>query len=210
MASRREEILDIARRQFAANGYQAASMRDLAEASGLMAGSLYSHFKSKTEMITDIVVRFYDTLLPRQAAVLEDPTENGAAKVARMIQEVFTVCAAHRLELTILHYDWTALSSIEEVMSRSSRTLDLWTIALRAGVADGSIDPEVDPVPMVRIITSSIHSLLDTKRYGHLPLAPEQESQLLAQLRRALLEGIVASPARPADTPGGARPARPT
>ncbi|MBX6391581.1 MAG: TetR/AcrR family transcriptional regulator [Frankia sp.] len=191
MASRREEILDIAKRQFAANGYQAASMRDVAEASGLMAGSLYSHFKSKTEMITDIVVRFYDALIPRQAGVLAAHAGTGADKVRRMISEVFTVCAAHRLELTILHYDWTALQGIDEVVTRSNRTLDLWTEALRAGIADGSIDPDVDPAALVRIITSSIHGLLDAKRYGHLPLAAEQESRLLALLQRTLLDGIV-------------------
>ena len=38
---------------------------------GLLAGSLYSHFRSKAEIVRDIVIRFYDELLPAQQAVLD-------------------------------------------------------------------------------------------------------------------------------------------
>ena len=35
--------------------------------------------------------------------------------LAVMLREVFSVCATHRDELTILHYDWHILSSLDEL-----------------------------------------------------------------------------------------------
>ena len=48
-------------------------MRDIADACGLLAGSLYSHFKSKSEILQLILDPFYDQLIPAQeaAAALE-------------------------------------------------------------------------------------------------------------------------------------------
>ena len=80
--SRRDEILEVAKAQIAERGYGNTSMRDIAEASGLLAGSLYSHFRSKAEIVRDIVIRFYDELLPAQQAVI-DGDGHGCRQVPR-------------------------------------------------------------------------------------------------------------------------------
>ncbi|MEN3929920.1 helix-turn-helix domain-containing protein [Microvirga sp. W0021] len=47
---KKSEIVDIARKLFQENGYHGASMGDVAMASGLQKGSLYSHFSGKDEL----------------------------------------------------------------------------------------------------------------------------------------------------------------
>ena len=47
----RERILAVAARLFAAGGFEATSMRDIASPSGLLAGSMYHHFRSKNDLI---------------------------------------------------------------------------------------------------------------------------------------------------------------
>jgi TetR/AcrR family transcriptional regulator, cholesterol catabolism regulator len=47
---RREHIILAASRHFARNGFDATSMRDIAEDAGILAGSLYHHFNSKEEL----------------------------------------------------------------------------------------------------------------------------------------------------------------
>ena len=47
----RERILAVAARLFAAGGFEATSMRDIAGPSGLLAGSIYHHFRSKNDLI---------------------------------------------------------------------------------------------------------------------------------------------------------------
>lgn len=49
--SRYDKILDTATELFKQNGFAGTSMRDLAEAVGLEAGSLYSHVESKEELL---------------------------------------------------------------------------------------------------------------------------------------------------------------
>jgi TetR/AcrR family transcriptional regulator, cholesterol catabolism regulator len=195
--SRREEILEVAKVQIAERGYGSTSMRDIAEANGLLAGSLYSHFRSKAEIVRDIVIRFYDELLPAQQAVVAgDGT--GADKFRAMVGAVHAVCSRHREELTILHYDWHTLSGLDalsDVHAQSLQTLDLWKAVIEAGKADGSIRSSVDAEAMVRIATSSIHALIDTVRYATHPVAASGTPEAAALLQEVLLVGIAAPPA---------------
>jgi AcrR family transcriptional regulator len=189
--ARRDEILTVAKAQIAQRGYTAASMRDIAEAAGLLAGSLYSHFRSKAELVRDIVTRFYDELIPAQRAIVESAAP-GAEKFRAMVGVVYEVCSRHRDELTILHYDWQVLSSLPElsdVRDQSLETLDLWQVVVDQGKADGSIVPSVDTAVVVRVVTSAIHALNDSIRYSDRPIG-ERDGELPAMLQALLIDGI--------------------
>jgi AcrR family transcriptional regulator len=194
--SRRDEILAVAKAQIAERGYGGTSMRDIAEANGLLAGSLYSHFSSKAQIVRDIVIRFYDELLPAQEDVLAGGG-TGADRFRAMVGAVYEVCSRHREELTILHYDWHTLSQLDalaDVHEQSLRTLDLWKQVIEAGKADGSIRSTVDAEAMVRIATSSIHALIDTVRFAAHPVAAAGSAEAAALLQDVLLTGIAAAP----------------
>ena len=62
--SRRDEILAVAKHLFARAGLRSTCMRDIAEANGLLAGSLYSHFRSKAAPARARHPPFYDELHP--------------------------------------------------------------------------------------------------------------------------------------------------
>ena len=47
-------VLDAAARLFAGRGYSATSMRDIAEAAGMLPGSLYYHFAAKEELLAAV------------------------------------------------------------------------------------------------------------------------------------------------------------
>jgi AcrR family transcriptional regulator len=61
--SRRGELLDTARDEFARRGFEATTMRDIAEAAGTPVASLYRQFRSKEELLAEIVHRFSGPLL---------------------------------------------------------------------------------------------------------------------------------------------------
>lgn len=52
----RRRILDSAAQVFAAHGYADSSLRDIAEAAGTKAGSLYYHFASKDELVEEVLL----------------------------------------------------------------------------------------------------------------------------------------------------------
>ena len=53
--SRKEQIIKIAQNMFREKGYAGTSMRDLANAVGIEAASLYNHIKSKSELLHELV-----------------------------------------------------------------------------------------------------------------------------------------------------------
>jgi AcrR family transcriptional regulator len=210
VSERRDEILKIAKRLFAERGYADTSMRDIAQATGVLAGSLYAHFRSKAQLVGEIVLAFYDELIPvQEEALAADGT--GAERLAEMLERVLVVCAAHRDELTILHYDWQSLSTIDElkdIQDRSTQTLNLWQAVVAEGIADGSVKATVNPDLMMRVITSSIHGVLDPIRYrGRSRGRAANAHDLAAFLQLVMLDGVASDTPRPKKN--GSRPTGP-
>src|SRR5579864_4728442 len=59
--SRRNEILETASQLFASAGLR-ASLKDIADACGILPGSLYHHFDSKEAIIVELVRRYRNDL----------------------------------------------------------------------------------------------------------------------------------------------------
>lgn len=208
MSARREEIVEIAKGLFARRGYQATSMRDIAEASDLLAGSLYSHFRSKAHLAELAILPFYEELIPEQQRSLALPCP-GADRVSDMVRRVVLVCAAHDAELTILHYDWSDLAEIDElagVVARSNETLELWEQVIAVGVADRSLRPSVRPETTVRVITSAIHGVLDRRRFG--ALGPPDDGHRVETLADELVTTLLDGLRQPAPASASGRSAR--
>src|SRR5215469_18318669 len=78
--ARRTEILDTAASLFASAGLQ-SSLKQIADACGILPGSLYHHFDSKEAIVIELVQRYRDDLdrvadeamdRPRGADLVED------------------------------------------------------------------------------------------------------------------------------------------
>lgn len=194
LSSRRDEIVSIARGIFATRGFKNTSMRDIAEACGLLAGSLYSHFRSKSEILILILDPFYDQLIPAQEAAAV-AGGSGADRTEDMLRRVFVVLARCNEEMGIIHYDWQDLVGVEEfegVRERSNLALELWHQVITDGIDDGTLRAEIDPEITVRVITSSLHGVLDPKRYGARPnpLAEDGFNGLVDQFVLMMLSGL--------------------
>ena len=51
---RREELLATAAKVFSARGYEGASLREICAAAGILAGSMYHHFRSKEDLFVSV------------------------------------------------------------------------------------------------------------------------------------------------------------
>ena len=77
MADTKVNILHTALRLFARDGYEAASVSDIAGALGMTKGALYKHYKNKREIFNSIVDRMYQVDAER-AKTYEVPEETFA------------------------------------------------------------------------------------------------------------------------------------
>jgi AcrR family transcriptional regulator len=71
MSSRRAELLELAAKMFAERGYGQTTVRDIADAAGILSGSLYHHFDSKESMVDEILRTFLDELFARYREVVD-------------------------------------------------------------------------------------------------------------------------------------------
>src|SRR3954451_9189087 len=67
---RRGELLAIAATLFAERGLRATTVRDIADAAGILSGSLYHHFDSKESMVDEILRQFLDGLFDRYREIV--------------------------------------------------------------------------------------------------------------------------------------------
>lgn len=79
----RDGILNVAARLFREQGYGAVSLRRIAEAAGIKAGSIYSHFGSKDEIVVAILDEGIWAVHDRMRRAISDASGGDAATVLR-------------------------------------------------------------------------------------------------------------------------------
>lgn len=72
----RQRILDIAARQFRERGYAGVSLRSIAFEAGMKAGSLYYHFASREEIVTEVLDVGIELVHDSVARVLDEAGED--------------------------------------------------------------------------------------------------------------------------------------
>ena len=87
---RRQEVVTTAAALFARRGFQATSMDELSDATGLRAGGLYHHIGSKQALLLDIFNQLMEPLLERAAEI-----EAGDADAETQLRMLVRAWLAH-------------------------------------------------------------------------------------------------------------------
>jgi TetR/AcrR family transcriptional regulator, cholesterol catabolism regulator len=107
--NRKDHIEQTARNLFRQNGYAATSMRDLAEGVGIEAASLYSHIKSKEEILQSICFKMADDFFDAMESV-ELSGYSPEKKLYTAIKKHLEVIAENRDAAAVFFHDWRHLS----------------------------------------------------------------------------------------------------
>lgn len=100
----RVRLLDETTRQFVERGFDGTSMREIAEACGVTKAALYYHYRSKAELLRDIVGDYLDEV----AAVVRDAaTEHEAApeQLRAVLRGLFALPAQRRAVMRLAMHD---------------------------------------------------------------------------------------------------------
>ena len=158
VSPRVRELLEVGARVFAEKGYDAATMRDVSDASGVSKALLYHHFDSKDNFYAQIAFNSSQNLYDYVFDAI--PAEATAAeKVHAYMIATATFFMEHR-------WAWLAASTafwndpdrhrLEARLKRRKEIEYLLRDLIREGVENGEFN-DVDPAMTGRIILSSIN-----------------------------------------------------
>ncbi|MER2222833.1 MAG: TetR/AcrR family transcriptional regulator, partial [Rhodococcus sp. (in: high G+C Gram-positive bacteria)] len=94
-SGRRDELLEIAAGLFADRGVRATTVRDIADAAGILSGSLYHHFDSKESMVDEILHQFLDELFGKYREIVAAGLDSRATLEALVVTSYEAIDASH-------------------------------------------------------------------------------------------------------------------
>lgn len=145
-SARRTELLDMAAELFAERGVRATTVRDIADAAGILSGSLYHHFSSKEGMVDEILRGFLDELFGRYREIAAAGLSSRATLEALVLASYEAFDRSHAA-VAIYQSEAKRLQGSERfayIDEYNREFRELWRRVLTSGVADGSFRPELD------------------------------------------------------------------
>jgi AcrR family transcriptional regulator len=157
---RKEEILRVAAGVIAERGFYSATVRDIAEAAGILSGSLYHHFKSKDEILIEILRSMVERTQSsyRDIAAGKNPPEDS---VRALVMLGFDVLDTWQTELTILQNDFALLERFDDfafIVEAQNEIADIWRNEIERGKAARVFSADIDSRVAYRAIMGSILS----------------------------------------------------
>ncbi len=152
--SRRDELLVLAATMFAERGLRATTVRDIADSAGILSGSLYHHFKSKEQMVEEVLRDFLDWLFERyQRVIATEP--NPLERLKGLFMASFEAIEDRHAQVVIYQDEAKRLSSLPQfdfVDERNKEQRKMWLDLLNEGVKQGYFRPDIDVDVVYRFI----------------------------------------------------------
>lgn len=106
---RREEVLAAAERLFAEHGFQATSVRDIAETLNLQPGSLYAHIESKDDLLWETLNSAADRFFKAVDPIVKSPLVS-LEKLRKVMVAHVKVVTANLSAAAVYSTEWRHLS----------------------------------------------------------------------------------------------------
>lgn len=178
--ARREQILDEAATLFSRRGYHAASMRELANVTGLLPGSLYAHFASKEDILFGVVQEAAHQFLGGMEVLMADRT-SPPERLRKAMRSHVRVVAENLEGARVFHHEWNVLEGERrrKVVALRDRYEALWDRLIQ------DLDPP-DP-KFARLLVLSAANWTYTWYDPGGPLSPEEVADRFTDV---VLDGV--------------------
>jgi len=186
--TRREELLRIAAELFATKGFKNTTVRDIAEAAGILSGSLYHHFDSKESMVDELLRTFQDELFGKYDEILAGD-DDARTKLERAVRVSFETIDRHPHEVAIFQNEADHLGRFERfgyLAERNAQSREFWISLLTEGVRSGALRSDLDIELTYRFIRDTVWVAVRWYRPG----GKLSHEDIADQYLHILLDGI--------------------
>ena len=186
-SSTREVIADVAVRLFGEHGYTGTTMRDIAEAVGVLPGSLYAHIDSKEtlllEIVSDGIARFL-AIEQSLAASVDSPE----VRLRKAIRAHVDVVAEDPQRSLVVFHQWRFLSEPNRAsaIAMRRRYANAYVKIIDDGKAAGEFSPRLD----TRIAVFSVLGALNWIPEWYSDKGEQTPGEIAEKMAGALIFGL--------------------
>jgi AcrR family transcriptional regulator len=156
-AATRQRVLDAARTLFSEQGYEGATIREIARLAGVSVGSVFTTFASKGEILSEVMQGRLEGLYAELNRVVPHLRGSTADRLRSMFAIHFAFESQHT-NLFLSHiaaaYDWT-LPPTALPFGRTPRLRGIVHDCLAEGVVQGDVDPAHDLWDLVELLIAA-------------------------------------------------------
>jgi AcrR family transcriptional regulator len=186
--------MQIAAELFAQKGFRATTVREIADAAGILSGSLYHHFDSKESIGDEILLSFINDVLADYRAAASSG-EGGSPRdvIEQIVRSTSRTLSQHRAALAMLQNDWSYFSTqhrfayLRKALNEIERT---WIAQFERGKEAGAFRADLDARLTYRLLRDVLWIPSQWGATGG--YATEQVADAILQL---LFDGILSRPA---------------
>ena len=188
-SERRTHLVRLAGDLFAEKGFRATTVREIADAAGILSGSLYHHFDSKESIGDEILSAFLDDVLAGYRAAVASAGDPRAA-IEQIVRSSSATLSRHRAALTMLQRDWNYFSGqprfayLRTAMKEIEQT---WIAQLELGRESGQFRADLDARLAYRLLRDILWMPTSWR-----PSPTWTPDEIVDGLLRLLFDGITA------------------
>lgn len=182
--SKREEIVCAATRLFQQRGYHATSVKEIAEAAGILKGSIYHHINSKEELLFEITMKGIQPAIAQLEKVVNDPDLDATTKLKKALAIQIGTLTNYFDEMTIFLREKNFLSGKrKELYWKSRRQYEyLFRFLIDEGIQKGEFAPF-----STKYTTLAIFGMTNWITEWYKPRGEEEMKEILQEFSRMIL-----------------------
>ena len=153
--SRKKEIIDVASQLFKEKGYNAVSMRDIAQEMGIKAASLYNHITGKQEILSTIILEVAEKFTNGMKKVMMEKSSS-VLKIQKIIELHIGITINYSEGMATLNNDWMHLNDTDrkEFIKMREQYEESFRQIIKQGIKDQEIQPRHPEVILFSILST--------------------------------------------------------
>ena len=186
-SNRKQEIIQIAARLFKERGFNAVSMRDIAQAMDIKAASLYNHISGKQEILATLLLEVAEEFTLKMNAISSEML-TPLKKIERVIEVHIDTTVNYSEHIATLNNDWMHLegSALKSVIKMRGDYEENFRSIIKQGILEGEIKPQHPEVILFSILSTLRTLYLWNEKRGKMDV-----NVLKKDMVSVLINGIV-------------------
>lgn len=190
---RTQDIIDAAAQIFHEQGYSDTSVHDIAEAVGILKGSLYYYIRSKEDLLFQVLSDVHDAfrgIVDRTRAIDAPAIE----RLRSYIGEHVVFNTQNVTKMAVFYHDYRSLSEkpLAEIVERRRYYEDYLRDLIAEAQEEGSINPDLDP----KLAAFTLFGMMNWVYHWYQPTGAWTPREIGEQVASMAIDGLVG--------PGGA------